>query len=73
MARRKAGKAVTTTRTRATKKVVAKKTRRASTKARVAPAGIQNQVQERLRELTAWYMLQGMDETTVRKRAHRSR
>ena len=72
MARPKASKAVTTTRTRATKKVVAKKTRRAGTKARAALAGTQNQVQERLRELTAWYMLQGMDEATARKRAQRA-
>ena len=72
MARRKAGKAVATTRIRATKKVVAKKARRARTKARVALAGTQNQVQERLRELTAWYMLQGLDEATARKRAQRA-
>jgi hypothetical protein len=72
MARRKAGKAVTTTKTRATKKVVAKKTRRASTKAGAALAGTQNQGQERLRELTAWYMLQGMDEATARERARRA-
>jgi hypothetical protein len=54
------------------KKAVAKKTRRATMKARVALAGTQNQVQERLRELTAWYMLQGMDEATARMRAQQA-
>jgi hypothetical protein len=73
MAGRRAGKAVTTTRTHAKKRVVAKKTQRGTTKARVALAGTESQVQERLRELTAWYMLQGMDEETARERAQRAK
>ena len=72
MARRKAGKTVATTKTRATKKAVAKKGRQPGKRAHVALAGTRNQVQERLRELTAWYMLQGMDEATARERARRA-
>jgi len=48
-----------------------KKARRRSIQAGVGPAGTEAQVQERLRELTVWYMLQGMDETSARQHAEK--
>ena len=44
-------------------------TKRASAKAPRTLVGREARMEERFRELVAWYMLQGMDEATARERA----
>jgi hypothetical protein len=73
MAKRKAGKAVNSSRkplNAATRTLARKKDgQRAGAKARVALTRTEVQMQERLGELTTWYLLQGLDKATTRKRA----
>ena len=45
-------------------------TKRASAKAPRTLVGREARMEERFRELVAWYMLQGVDEATARRRAH---
>jgi hypothetical protein len=42
----------------------------ASAKAPKTLVGREARMEERFRELVAWYMLQGVDEATARRRAH---